>query len=79
MLDEGLWPVGSSGQVARQVAYSSNLGRLLSLGRNQVEEPTRARVMLKASLSAVISTRAFELISAALSDRTHLPGIVLEA
>ncbi len=31
-LTEGLWQVGSSGQVARQVAYSRDLGRLLGLG-----------------------------------------------
>ncbi len=31
-LTEGLSQVGASGQVARQVAYSSDLGRLLGLG-----------------------------------------------
>src|SRR5215831_11871876 len=31
-LTEGLWQVGTTGQAARQEAYSSDLGRLLSLG-----------------------------------------------
>ena len=31
-LEEGLAQVGGSGQVGRQVAYSSDLGRLLGLG-----------------------------------------------
>ena len=39
-LTEGLSQVGVSGQVALQVAYSSDLGRLLGLGRNRAEEPT---------------------------------------
>jgi hypothetical protein len=30
-LTEGLWQVGTSGQAARQVAYSSDLARLLRL------------------------------------------------
>jgi hypothetical protein len=40
-LTEGLRPVGSSGQVARQVAYSSNLGRLLGLGGERRGERAR--------------------------------------
>ncbi len=31
-LTEGLWQVGTTGQAARQEAYSSDLGRLLGLG-----------------------------------------------
>jgi hypothetical protein len=31
-LTEGLWQVGTSGHVAPQVAYSSDLGRLLGVG-----------------------------------------------
>ena len=37
---EGLDHVGVSGQGGAQVAYSSDLGRLLGLGRNRAEEPT---------------------------------------
>ena len=39
-LKEGLSQVGVIGPVARQVAYSSDLDRLLGLGRNRAEEPT---------------------------------------
>ena len=42
-LEEGLLQVGISGQVGRQVAYSSDLGRLLGLGRNRAEEPTEEK------------------------------------
>ena len=41
-LTEGLVQVGVSGQVGRQVAYSSDLGRLLRLGgERRGEETTR--------------------------------------
>ncbi len=39
-LAEGLLQVGASGQVARQVAYSSDLGRLLRLGGERRGEET---------------------------------------
>ena len=37
---EGLWQVGRSGQVGPQVAYSSDLGRLLSIGGERRGENT---------------------------------------
>jgi hypothetical protein len=42
-LEEGLAQVGGSGPVEPQVAYSSDLGRLLGLGRNRAEEPTEEK------------------------------------
>ncbi len=39
-LAEGLWEVRISCQVGRQVAYSSDLGRLLRLGRQRAEKAT---------------------------------------
>jgi hypothetical protein len=42
-LTEGLGQVGVSGQVGRQEAYSSDLGRLLGVGRNRAEEPTEEK------------------------------------
>src|SRR5713226_4618101 len=41
-LEEGLWQVAISGQVARQVAYSSGLGRLLRLGGERRAEQGEA-------------------------------------
>ena len=40
-LTEGLLQVGTSGQVARQVAYSSDLGRLLGVRRRAATQPPR--------------------------------------
>jgi hypothetical protein len=42
-LKEGPWQLGTSAQVARQVAYSSDLGRLLRLGSEQRGEGHRPR------------------------------------
>jgi hypothetical protein len=42
-LTEGLWQVGGSGQVGRQVAYSSDLGRLLCFGGERRGEEHRTR------------------------------------
>ena len=42
-LEEGLSQVGIRGQVERQEAYSSDLGRLLGLGERRGEEATRHR------------------------------------
>jgi hypothetical protein len=42
-LEEGLAQVGSSGQVGRQVAYSRDLVRLLSLGGERRGEEHRTR------------------------------------
>jgi hypothetical protein len=42
-LTEGLVHKGVSGQVGRQVTYSSDLGRLLGLSRKRAEEPTEEK------------------------------------
>jgi hypothetical protein len=42
-LEEGLGQVGSSGQVGRQEAYSSDLGRLLGLGGERRSKESRTR------------------------------------
>src|SRR5215470_20180191 len=42
-LEEGLKHVGGSGHIEGQEAYSSDLGRLLGLGGDWVEEPTEEK------------------------------------
>jgi hypothetical protein len=58
-LEEGLEPVGASGPVERQVAYASDLGRLLRLGgERRREEAARHGVEEGAAMHYWITSSA---------------------